>query len=72
MIEDNFGWDKKELNQLRLLPTPVYRYGNPDDEVVEMALEEYFEEAPLDVIPVRIEHPVSIAGAGMSSSRATV
>jgi molecular chaperone HtpG len=35
----------------------------PDDEAVEMALEEYFEEAPLDVIPVRIEHPVSIAGA---------
>ena len=35
----------------------------PDDEAVEMALEEYFEEAPLDVIPVRIENPVSIAGA---------
>lgn len=35
----------------------------PDDEAVEMALENYFEEAPLDVIPVRIEHPVSIAGA---------
>ena len=35
----------------------------PDDEAVEMALEEYFEEAPLDVIPVRMEHPVSIAGA---------
>ncbi len=35
----------------------------PDDEAVEMALEDYFEEAPLDVIPVRMEHPVSIAGA---------
>ncbi|MCA9073279.1 MAG: ATP-binding protein, partial [Planctomycetaceae bacterium] len=35
----------------------------PDDEAVEMALENYFEEAPLDVIPVRIESPVSIAGA---------
>lgn len=35
----------------------------PDDEAVEMALEEYFEEAPLDVVPVRIENPVSIAGA---------
>ncbi len=35
----------------------------PDDEAVEMALEEYFEEAPLDVVPIRIEHPVSIAGA---------
>lgn len=35
----------------------------PDEESVEMALEDYFEEAPLDVIPVRIERPVSIAGA---------
>ena len=38
VIEDNFGWDKKELNQLRLLPTPVYRYGNPDEEVVDGAV----------------------------------
>ncbi len=38
VVEDNFGWDKKELNQLRLMPTPVYRYGNPDDEVVDGAV----------------------------------
>ena len=38
VVEDNFGWDKKELNQLRLLPTPVYRYGNPADEVVDGAV----------------------------------
>lgn len=34
-----------------------------DVEATELALAEYFDEAPLDVIPVRIEKPVSIAGA---------
>jgi len=38
VVEDNFGWDKKELTQLRLLTTPVYRYGNPKDEVVDGAV----------------------------------
>lgn len=35
----------------------------PDHEAVELALESYFGETPLDVIPLRIESPVSIAGA---------
>lgn len=35
----------------------------PEREAVELALEEYFREPPLDVIPVRTERPVSIAGA---------
>lgn len=34
-----------------------------DREAVELALEEYFSEPPLDVIPLRMEKPVSIAGA---------
>lgn len=38
VVEDNFGWTSKELHQLRLLPTPVYRYRNPDDEVVDGAV----------------------------------
>ena len=38
VVEDNFGWDKKELHQLRLLPTPVYRYEHPNDEVVDGAV----------------------------------
>lgn len=37
-VEDDFGWDKKELNQLRLLTTPVHRYGKPDEEVVDGAV----------------------------------
>lgn len=36
---------------------------SPDDEDVELALANYFDESPLDVIPVRIERPISIAGA---------
>lgn len=34
-----------------------------DQESIEMELESYFSEAPLDVIPIRMEKPVSIAGA---------
>lgn len=37
-VEDNFGWDKKELNQLRLLTTPVHRYGQADEEVIDGAV----------------------------------
>ena len=35
----------------------------PDHETNELALESYFGETPLDVIPLRQEKPVSIAGA---------
>lgn len=35
----------------------------PESESLEMALADYFNEAPLDVIPIRMEHPLSIAGA---------
>jgi molecular chaperone HtpG len=35
----------------------------PDREAVELAIEEYFDETPLDVIPLRMETPASIAGA---------
>ncbi|MCY2967426.1 MAG: ATP-binding protein [Planctomycetota bacterium] len=35
----------------------------PDRESIEMELESYFGETPLDVIPLRQEKPVSIAGA---------
>ena len=60
------------------LPIPIYLNGaaqranvinaawfdaTPDPESVELALEEKFNEAPLDVIPIRVEKPVSIAGA---------
>src|SRR5262249_2866648 len=34
----------------------------PDREEVELALESYFNETPLEVIPLRLEKPVSIAG----------
>ncbi|WP_197440783.1 HSP90 family protein [Thalassoglobus neptunius] len=34
-----------------------------DPESTELAIEEYFDETPLDVIPIRIENPVSISGA---------
>lgn len=60
------------------LPIPIYLNGTaqranvinaawfdptPDAEAVELALEEKFNEAPLDIIPIRVEKPVSIAGA---------
>lgn len=36
---------------------------SPEEESIELELEGYFSETPLDVIPIRIEKPVSIAGA---------
>jgi hypothetical protein len=35
----------------------------PDQEAIELALEEYFDETPLDVLPLRFEQPVSVSGA---------
>ncbi len=35
----------------------------PDPEEIELELAGYFNESPLDVIPIRIEKPASIAGA---------
>ncbi len=43
----------------------------PDQEAVELALEHYFEEAPLDVISVRCETPVAISGALYVTPRRT-
>ena len=60
------------------LPVPIYLNGakaranvinvawfdpTPDPEAVELALEDYFGETPLDVLPLRLEKPVAIAGA---------
>ena len=35
----------------------------PDDEAIELALENYFEETPLDVIPLRVSQPAAMQGA---------
>ena len=35
----------------------------PDPEALELELANYFSESPLDVIPIRVEKPASIAGA---------
>ncbi len=35
----------------------------PDPEALELELANYFNESPLDVIPIRVEKPASIAGA---------
>lgn len=60
------------------LPVPIYLNGDkaranvihvawfeptPDQEDVELALGAQFGETPLEVIPIRLEKPVSIAGA---------
>lgn len=60
------------------LPVPIYLNGasqranvinvawfdaTPDREAVELELEGYFQETPLDVIPIRLEKPVAVAGA---------
>ncbi|WP_437186395.1 hypothetical protein SH668x_003546 [Planctomicrobium sp. SH668] len=34
-----------------------------DREATELELQNYFDEAPIDIIPIRVEKPVSIAGA---------
>lgn len=36
---------------------------SPDSEAIELELANYFNESPLDVIPIRIEKPAAIAGA---------
>ena len=43
----------------------------PDLEAVELALEDYFAETPLDVITLRCEQPISIAGALYVTPRRT-
>jgi molecular chaperone HtpG len=43
----------------------------PDDDAVALALQEKFNESPLDVIPIRIETPISIAGALYVTPRRT-
>lgn len=68
------------------LPVPIFLNGTarrtnvinaawfdptPDPESVELALEEKFHEAPLEIIPIRIERPVSIAGALYVTPRRT-
>jgi molecular chaperone HtpG len=35
----------------------------PDNDAISLELAAYFNESPLDVIPIRIERPASIAGA---------
>lgn len=35
----------------------------PDQEAIELALEEYFDETPLDVLPMHFEKPASVSGA---------
>ncbi len=35
----------------------------PDPEAVEMELESHFQEAPLEIVPIRMEKPVTIHGA---------
>ncbi len=43
----------------------------PDREAVELELEGYFQETPLDVIPVRRESPARVAGALYVTPRRT-
>lgn len=45
------------------LITAAWFEETPEPENLEMELASYFEEQPLDVIPIRCEKPVSIAGA---------
>ena len=40
-----------------------------DPESTELALQEYFDDSPLDVIPIRTEKPASISGALYVSSQ---
>lgn len=64
-------------NYADFLPTPIFLNDQaarvnvinvawfdptPDQESVELALESYFGETPLEVIPIRQEQPVAIAG----------
>jgi HSP90 family molecular chaperone len=71
--EDGTQLEKTIREFADFLPIPIYWNGNaartnvinaawfdpsPDREAVELALEEYFGEPPLDVINIRLEDPV--------------
>ncbi|NMC19423.1 MAG: hypothetical protein GYA33_03285 [Thermogutta sp.] len=43
--------------------TAAWLETTPDRRAVEMELESYFGETPLEVIPVRVERPVTVRGA---------
>ncbi len=53
------------------LINPTWFDPTPDREAIELELEGYFGETPLDVIPVRREQPTSISGALYVTSRRT-
>lgn len=53
------------------LINPSWFDPTPDRETIELELEAYFGETPLDVIPVRAETPAPIAGALYVTSRRT-
>ncbi|MDB4631840.1 ATP-binding protein [bacterium] len=62
------------LNQSKArinLITAAWFDETPEEENLEMELASYFGEQPLDVIPIRCEQPVSIAGAVYVSPQRT-
>lgn len=78
LAEDEEAVEQAIKEHADFLPVPIFLNGSSkrvnvihaawfepsqDRESTELALQAYFDETPLDVIPVRQEHPVSIAGA---------
>lgn len=63
----HLGGDKTRVNVIHV---PWFE-PTPDPESLELELESYFSETPLDVIPIRLEKPVPVAGALYVSPRRT-
>jgi molecular chaperone HtpG len=55
----HLGGDKTRINVINV---PWFD-PTPDPEALELELESYFRETPLDIIPIRQERPATIAGA---------
>lgn len=58
---------KARVNQIQ----PTWFDPTPDPEAIELELESTFGETPLDVIPVRRERPIALAGALYVTPRRT-
>ncbi len=66
-IPIHIGGDKVRTNVIHV---PWFE-PTPDPESLELELESYFSETPLDVIPIRMEKPVPVSGALYVSPRRT-
>ncbi len=78
IAEDTEAMDETVKEYADFLSVPIYLNGSqaranvihtswfdptPDKEAIELELASYFDESPLDVIPVHVSNPTSVSGA---------